>query len=31
MHEALFEQIHKIGLVPVVKIDDAGKGWAPLR
>ncbi|HBO36403.1 MAG: bifunctional 4-hydroxy-2-oxoglutarate aldolase/2-dehydro-3-deoxy-phosphogluconate aldolase [Sphaerochaeta sp.] len=25
MHEALFEQIHKIGLVPVVKIDDAGK------
>jgi 2-dehydro-3-deoxyphosphogluconate aldolase/(4S)-4-hydroxy-2-oxoglutarate aldolase len=25
MHEALFEQIHTIGLVPVVKIDDAGK------
>ncbi|NCC64402.1 MAG: bifunctional 4-hydroxy-2-oxoglutarate aldolase/2-dehydro-3-deoxy-phosphogluconate aldolase [Spirochaetia bacterium] len=25
MHEALFEQIHKIGLVPVVKIDDAAK------
>ncbi|MDC7230867.1 MAG: keto-hydroxyglutarate-aldolase/keto-deoxy-phosphogluconate aldolase, partial [Sphaerochaetaceae bacterium] len=25
MHEALFEQIHTIGLVPVVKIDDASK------
>ncbi|MGH0053837.1 MAG: bifunctional 4-hydroxy-2-oxoglutarate aldolase/2-dehydro-3-deoxy-phosphogluconate aldolase [Sphaerochaetaceae bacterium] len=25
MHEALFEQIHMIGLVPVVKIDDANK------
>lgn len=25
MHEALFEKIHKIGLVPVVKIDDATK------
>lgn len=25
MHEALFEQIHSIGLVPVVKIDDAEK------
>lgn len=25
MHEALFESIHTIGLVPVVKIDDASK------
>ena len=25
MHEQLFEQIHTIGLVPVVKIDDASK------
>lgn len=25
MHEELFAQIHKIGLVPVVKIDDASK------
>lgn len=25
MHDALFKQIHKIGLVPVVKIDDAAK------
>ncbi|NBK23608.1 MAG: keto-hydroxyglutarate-aldolase/keto-deoxy-phosphogluconate aldolase, partial [Spirochaetia bacterium] len=25
MHEALFAQLHQIGLVPVVKIDDASK------